>query len=111
MIENMPAARSGRETVYPPISPDTNAAYTEMAAATTAATHTLTGSQMVKIQATDYPVRFRFLTATDADEVTSSNARDYVGASSAEYYAVPSGATGLSVMTVGGNATVVIVEF
>lgn len=107
IIQHIPYAT--RESL--PMSPASNAAYTELAATTTAATHTLTGSQMVKIRATDYPARFRFLTATDTDAVDATNARDYIGAYEAEYYAIPSGATGISVMTVGGDATVVIVEF
>lgn len=106
-IQHIPYAT--RESL--PISPASNAAYTEMAATTAADTHTLTGTEMVKLTATDYPARFRFLTATDTDAVTSANARDYVPAINAEYYAIPSGATGISVMTVGGDATVVIVEF
>lgn len=98
--------------IYPMnVTPTDIAAYTEIAATTNPVTHTLTGKEIIEIIATDYPVRFRFLTATDTVPVTSSNARKWINAGDYRDITIPDDAVAISVVTIDGSGKVIIEEY
>lgn len=84
------------------------AAYTELDSGTSAVLHTLTGKRRIKVMAGDYDVRLRALTSEDTDPCTASNAQQRVAAGSYEYFGLPVGATGLSLLALGDGKTTII---